>query len=178
MNHGKNIFQWYVYITIRSCAKAYGRGLGQRTNIVCFLWWKMYIYALCGKLNNAHSLIGSYQWSNQGQTHHWQFLAYLLNKTNRFHVDVVCSLIDHGRHQWHSWLCLMWYFFSLATFDGFLPAISTPGGKKHCGEQNYSVWCLNQTESTKYRKFMCKPWRLVLYPKINPTCLPALLLWS
>lgn len=61
MNHGKNIFQWYVYITIRSCAKAYGRGLGQRTNIVCFLWWKMYIYALCGKLNNAHSLIGSNQ---------------------------------------------------------------------------------------------------------------------
>ena len=120
MNHGKNIFQWYVYITIRSCAKAYGRGLGQRTNIVCFLWWKMYIYALCGKLNNAHSLIGSYQWSNQGQTHHWQFLAYLLNKTNRFHVDVVCSLIDHGRHQWHSWLCLMWYFFILAKFWWFL----------------------------------------------------------
>lgn len=119
MNHGKNIFQWYVYITIRSCAKAYGRGLGQRTNIVCFLWWKMYIYALCGKLNNAHSLIGSYQWSNQGQTHHWQFLAYLLNKTNRFHVDVVCSLIDHGRHQWHSWLCLMWYFFVLAAFWWF-----------------------------------------------------------
>ena len=48
-------------------------------------------------------------------------------------------------------------FSFLLHFGGFLPAISTPGGKKHCGEQNYSVWCLNQTESTKYRKFMCKP---------------------